>query len=238
MFGKALGIVIFLTVGYCQEHNHHGYTLQTLVKHDVPQKIKTHHAIPVKTAHVAPVYETNEAHAASAHENHSGHSHGHAVSSQSIVRHDTHHEQTHHEQPHEQPHYFVPVHHHAPIVHEAVIAAPIHHAPVHHVPVHHIQQIAHHDESHHDESHHEDHYAYPKYAFEYKIEDPHTGDNKYQHEIRDGDVVKGEYSLHEADGSIRTVKYTADKKSGFNAEVINSGLSKHEEPIHQHSHHH
>lgn len=56
--------------------------------------------------------------------------------------------------------------------------------------------------------------AHPKYEFEYKVEDPHTGDNKYQHESRDGDKVEGVYSLHEADGSIRTVKYTADKHSG------------------------
>lgn len=56
--------------------------------------------------------------------------------------------------------------------------------------------------------------AYPKYEYEYKVEDPHTGDKKYQHESRDGDVVKGVYSLHEADGSIRTVEYTSDKKTG------------------------
>ena len=36
---------------------------------------------------------------------------------------------------------------------------------------------------------------------------------------RDGDVVKGEYSLVEPDGSIRTVKYVADHHNGFNAVV-------------------
>lgn len=33
--------------------------------------------------------------------------------------------------------------------------------------------------------------AYPRYAFEYAVKDPHTGDNKAQWEKRDGDVVKG-----------------------------------------------
>ena len=56
--------------------------------------------------------------------------------------------------------------------------------------------------------------SHPKYEFAYKVEDPHTGDNKYQHEARDGDVVKGVYSLHEADGTIRIVEYHADKKTG------------------------
>lgn len=61
--------------------------------------------------------------------------------------------------------------------------------------------------------------AYPKYSFNYGIKDPHTGDIKSQAETRDGDVVKGQYSLVEPDGSIRTVDYTADKHNGFNAVV-------------------
>lgn len=39
---------------------------------------------------------------------------------------------------------------------------------------------------------------------------------------RDGDVVKGQYSLVEPDGSIRTVTYTADAVNGFNAVVSKS----------------
>ncbi|XP_026833772.1 mucin-19 [Drosophila erecta] len=64
--------------------------------------------------------------------------------------------------------------------------------------------------------------AHPRYAFEYAVNDPHTGDNKHQKEERDGDVVKGEYSLVEPDGNVRTVKYYADWETGFHAEVINS----------------
>lgn len=61
--------------------------------------------------------------------------------------------------------------------------------------------------------------AYPKYSFNYGIKDHHTGDIKSQVEERDGDVVKGQYSLVEPDGSVRTVDYTADDHNGFNAVV-------------------
>ncbi|KAJ8959516.1 hypothetical protein NQ314_006252 [Rhamnusium bicolor] len=60
---------------------------------------------------------------------------------------------------------------------------------------------------------------HPKYEFAYGVEDHHTGDIHSQKEFRDGDKVLGEYSLHEADGTVRIVKYTADKHSGFNAVV-------------------
>ncbi|KAB0798058.1 hypothetical protein PPYR_09051 [Photinus pyralis] len=88
--------------------------------------------------------------------------------------------------------------------------------------------------------HHEhavDYYAHPKYEFNYGVADGHTGDHKSQHEVRDGDAVHGEYSLHEADGTIRTVKYTADHKNGFNAEVIRSGHAVHPEVHAAHGHH-
>ncbi|XP_055531764.1 cuticle protein 7-like [Wyeomyia smithii] len=64
-----------------------------------------------------------------------------------------------------------------------------------------------------------DYYDHPKYAFNYGVADHTTGDVKSQHETRDGDVVKGQYSLVEPDGSVRTVDYTADPINGFNAVV-------------------
>ncbi|EDV96748.1 cuticle protein 7 [Drosophila grimshawi] len=64
-----------------------------------------------------------------------------------------------------------------------------------------------------------DYHAYPKYHYNYGVADSHTGDVKSQHEVRDGDVVKGSYSLVEPDGSVRTVEYTADDHNGFNAVV-------------------
>ncbi|KAG8237004.1 hypothetical protein J437_LFUL017420 [Ladona fulva] len=72
-----------------------------------------------------------------------------------------------------------------------------------------------------------DYYAYPKYTFNYGVHSPHTGDVKNQWESRDGDVVKGSYSLHEPDGTIRTVEYTADDHNGFNAVVHKSGHAVH-----------
>ncbi|CAH2107185.1 unnamed protein product [Euphydryas editha] len=69
--------------------------------------------------------------------------------------------------------------------------------------------------------------AHPRYAFEYRVNDPHTGDIKQQKEQRDGDVVKGQYSLVEPDGSVRTVNYIADWETGFHANVHNSKDNKH-----------
>ncbi|XP_044268782.1 cuticle protein 21-like [Tribolium madens] len=76
-----------------------------------------------------------------------------------------------------------------------------------------------------------DYYSHPKYAFKYGVSDPHTGDQKAQTEVRDGDVVKGQYSLVEPDGSIRTVDYVADPVNGFNAVVSKSAPSLHLPPV-------
>ncbi|KAM3962324.1 cuticle protein 19-like [Aphomia sociella] len=75
---------------------------------------------------------------------------------------------------------------------------------------------------------HVDYHAHPKYDYSYSVSDPHTGDHKTQHEVRDGDVVKGEYSLLQPDGTFRKVTYTADDHNGFNAVVENSGPSHHQ----------
>ncbi|XP_075228163.1 uncharacterized protein LOC142328342 [Lycorma delicatula] len=72
--------------------------------------------------------------------------------------------------------------------------------------------------------------SHPKYIFEYEVKDEHTGDIKSQKEERDGDVVKGFYSLHEPDGTKRTVEYSADHKSGFNAIVHKEGTPIYPEP--------
>lgn len=39
-------------------------------------------------------------------------------------------------------------------------------------------------------------------------------------ESREGNVIKGSYSVVDSDGFIRTVTYTADPKEGFKAEVV------------------
>ncbi|XP_045470466.1 cuticle protein 8-like, partial [Harmonia axyridis] len=100
-------------------------------------------------------------------------------------------------------------------------SAPVYHAPVYHVaPVVHSAPIVHAIPA--VKQSYEEDYAPAHYQYKYGVEDHHTGDIKSQEESRDGDVVKGSYSLHEADGTIRTVKYTADK-NGFNADVQKSG---------------
>ena len=73
--------------------------------------------------------------------------------------------------------------------------------------------------------------AHPKYEFKYGVKDEHTHDIKEQAEKRDGDKVEGHYMLVEADGTIRTVHYNADKHTGFHAHVHRTGHAVH--PIHQ-----
>ncbi|XP_026751028.1 cuticle protein 19-like [Galleria mellonella] len=70
-------------------------------------------------------------------------------------------------------------------------------------------------------------YSYPRYTFNYGVTDGHTGDQKSQWESRDGDVVKGQYSLVEPDGTVRTVDYSADDHNGFNAVVNRQGPAGH-----------
>lgn len=63
----------------------------------------------------------------------------------------------------------------------------------------------------------------PKYNFAYDVSDAYTGDYKTQTEERDGDFVKGQYTLLEPDGTRRVVDYTADGQNGFNAVVSKEG---------------
>ncbi|XP_074100639.1 uncharacterized protein LOC141528471 isoform X2 [Cotesia typhae] len=120
----------------------------------------------------------------------------------------------------------------------AVSAAPFH--AVNHHDIHHHDLHPHHAPSeHHDHSEDHDYYSHPKYTFNYGVHDPHTGDVKTQHEIRDGDVVHGSYSVNEPDGSVRIVEYTADDHNGFNAVVKKVEPSLHPAPHHHTvAHHH
>jgi hypothetical protein len=63
--------------------------------------------------------------------------------------------------------------------------------------------------------------------YKYGVHDPSTGDIKHQSEERTGDVVRGQYSLVEPDGTVRTVDYTADPVHGFNAVVSKSDIPVH-----------
>lgn len=120
-------------------------------------------------------------------------------------------------------------HHHGPLL----IAQPVyaHAAPIEHSwnPIY---------SSGYAPDYHKDYHHHPSYKFEYGVNDPHTGDHKSQWEVRDGDVVKGEYSLDEADGTKRVVQYTADKHNGFNAVVKKIGHAHHPQVYHHQPYHH
>lgn len=72
---------------------------------------------------------------------------------------------------------------------------------------------------------------HPQYAYSYDVQDTLSGDSKGHVEERDGDVVRGEYSLIDADGFRRTVTYTADSINGFNAVVRREPLVAVAEPL-------
>ncbi|XP_055532912.1 cuticle protein 19-like [Wyeomyia smithii] len=74
---------------------------------------------------------------------------------------------------------------------------------------------------------HKEHYDHPKYKYEYGVKDGHTGDHKGHWEHRDGDVVKGGYTLDEADGTHREVEYKSDHHNGFQAHVKRLGHAHH-----------
>ncbi|KAI9581426.1 larval cuticle protein A2B-like [Glossina fuscipes] len=92
--------------------------------------------------------------------------------------------------------------------------------------VHHVHHDHHDYKPYHVDVEH-DYYSHPKYEFEYGVKDLKTGDIKKQWETRDGDLVKGTYSLKEADGTTRVVDYKADKHHGFNAVVKQLGHVAH-----------
>ncbi|XP_017863915.1 PREDICTED: cuticle protein 21 [Drosophila arizonae] len=58
------------------------------------------------------------------------------------------------------------------------------------------------------------------YQFGFDVKDDEFTNYQNRKEVRDGSVIKGSYSVVDSDGFIRTVKYTADPKEGFKAEVI------------------
>ncbi|NP_001166639.1 cuticular protein RR-2 motif 131 precursor [Bombyx mori] len=80
---------------------------------------------------------------------------------------------------------------------------------------HHDQQ----DHEHHE--HHQHHEPGMPFDFNYAVNE---NGNDYSHNaISDGDVTKGEYRVALPDGRTQIVKYTADWKNGFNAEVSYEG---------------
>lgn len=66
----------------------------------------------------------------------------------------------------------------------------------------------------------------PQYSFAYDVQDTITGDSKSQIESRNGNLVQGQYSVVDPDGTRRVVDYTADPINGFNAVVSRQPLVK------------
>jgi outer membrane biosynthesis protein TonB len=60
----------------------------------------------------------------------------------------------------------------------------------------------------------------PSYQFGFDVKDDEFTNYQNRKETRDGNVIKGSYSVVDSDGFIRTVSYTADPKEGFKAEVV------------------
>lgn len=82
----------------------------------------------------------------------------------------------------------------------------------------------------------QDHYdSNPQYSFSYEVNDQLTGDSKSHQESRNGDNVQGSYSLIDPDGVKRTVEYSADATSGFQATVRrdSGGTQKTQKPAQQ-----
>ncbi|CAK1604387.1 unnamed protein product [Parnassius mnemosyne] len=219
----------------------HAVSSQNILRHDQPHV--TLAAAPVSysatTYAAAPTYATSHINYATPVYGSAAHSSsGHAVSSQSIVRHNQGHSIV--SAPTTYTASFTP--YSSPIAYQsssvpksighAVSSQTIQHHPAIGVaPVTYVATAS----SHHSSpnygliaaNHHVEEYSHPKYDFAYSVADGHTGDNKSQHESRDGDAVHGEYSLHEADGSVRRVEYTADDHNGFNAIVSHSAPGHH-----------
>lgn len=67
--------------------------------------------------------------------------------------------------------------------------------------------------------------SHPSYEFAYNVDDTQSGDVKTQRESRDGENVKGQYTLNDADGYKRIVDYSVNGESGFTAVVRRERLT-------------
>lgn len=59
------------------------------------------------------------------------------------------------------------------------------------------------------------------YEYKYEVSDHQTGDRKSHWETREGDKVRGAYTVYEPDGALRRVEYSADAVQGY-AKLSNS----------------
>lgn len=83
----------------------------------------------------------------------------------------------------------------------------------------------------HGHGHTVDYVAKPDYQFEYGVEDPKSKVSQSRKEQRHEDELHGEYQVQQPDGKLRVVKYSANKHSGFHAEVLIDGKPLYEEEL-------
>lgn len=57
------------------------------------------------------------------------------------------------------------------------------------------------------------------FNFNYAVNDAESSNDYNHNAVSDGDVTRGEYRVQLPDGRTQIVKYTADWKNGYNAEV-------------------
>lgn len=68
------------------------------------------------------------------------------------------------------------------------------------------------------------------FDFTYAVKDE-PSHNDYSHKaVSDGDVTRGEYRTQLPDGRVQVVRYTADWKNGYNAEVTYEGQASYPTP--------
>ncbi|XP_055597171.1 pro-resilin [Uranotaenia lowii] len=67
------------------------------------------------------------------------------------------------------------------------------------------------------------------FDFTYNVNDIQSGNDYSHNAVSDGDVTRGEYRVQLPDGRTQVVRYTADWKNGYNAEVSYEGEAKYPE---------
>nr|XP_031829420.1 pro-resilin-like isoform X2 [Nomia melanderi] len=79
----------------------------------------------------------------------------------------------------------------------------------------------------HDHHHHEP--GMP-FDFNYAVKEDAFGNDYSHNAISDGDIVRGEYRVQLPDGRLQVVRYTADWKHGFSAQVSYDGNPRFDVP--------
>ncbi|CAB3370955.1 Hypothetical predicted protein [Cloeon dipterum] len=77
---------------------------------------------------------------------------------------------------------------------------------------------------------HDHHEPGMPFDFNYAVKDDFYGTDFAHNAVSDGDVVRGEYRVLLPDGRTQIVRYTADWKNGYNAEVTYEGTASYPQP--------